>query len=43
MPEIRPFKIKISDERLDQLKAKLELTTFPGEMDVVKQEDGPPV
>ncbi|KAJ3531862.1 hypothetical protein NMY22_g7980 [Coprinellus aureogranulatus] len=41
--EPRPFKISIQDEKLDLLRRKLELTTFPDELEDSGRDYGPPL
>ncbi|KAH9480334.1 Putative epoxide hydrolase [Psilocybe cubensis] len=38
-----PFKIAVSDERIDQLRRKLEATVFPDELDGAGWDYGPPL
>src|SRR5438046_10676519 len=43
MSVIRPFRINVSDEAIEQLHKKLELTRLPGDLDEAAWEYGAPL
>lgn len=43
MTDIKPFKVAVSDERLEQLREKLDKVVFPDELDNAGSEYGAPL